>query len=161
MDFNIKPPKTMRKDFENYLADRAALNRIMESGEFAQEEYRSAVRSLEILYAGKIHQEDEMLFDDEKGFSKFLDYLVSKNPKNEEILRWTLQHEREHYKAIINDPAIKAQYCFWILQEDDGNISGLPAVSIQSLKDENHYIEARKRSIKAAAEPSPGDKLEL
>lgn len=161
MDYNIKPPKTMRKDFENYLAEGAYLNKRRESGDLTQREYRLAVRELEAKYADKIYPEDHMLFENEKDFSDFLAYLTSRSPKNKENLQWALNHEREHYEAVMNDPGIRAQYCFWILREDDGDTSGLPAVFVESLKDDDHYLQLRKKSVEAATEPSPGDKLEL
>jgi hypothetical protein len=110
---------------------------------------------------GKIHPEDRTLFENEKDFSDFLAYLTSRNPKNKENLQWALNHEKEHYQAIMNDPGIRAQYCFWILRDDNGDTSGLPAVFVESLKDDDHYLQIRQKGIGAATEPSPGDKLEL
>ena len=161
MNYEIRPPKTMRKEFENYLADRARLNTMMENGKLTLRDYKSSVKKLEAHFARKIDPADRLLFKNEAEFSNFMDYLTSKNPDNEKNLQWAFQHEREHYEALIIDPAIKAQYCFWVLREENGSVSGLPAIFAESLKDEHHYLQARKKSLHAITEASPGDKLEL
>ncbi|RLB04767.1 MAG: hypothetical protein DRG59_09860 [Deltaproteobacteria bacterium] len=146
---------------ENYLAEIARLNKMVGDKKITPEEYNLAIKKIEMKYIGKVHKEDCIVFHSEKDFVNFIDYLKSLNPDNAEDLQWTVEHEREHYRALSNDPELRAQYCFWILKEDNGDISGMPAIFVRSVKGLDHYLNLRKKSLSAVLEKSPLDEIEI
>lgn len=160
-EFDVKPPKTLRGDLENYLADRAKLNRWRERGVLTADEYDCAARDLERIYADRIHREDCYTFEDEQEFGAFLNFLKPRRPQDAEALEQAYTHEREHFEAIRGDPrVVSARYCMWLLQEDDETTSVFPAVEVRGQTGDD-YLGLRGKSIGAVTEPSPLDEFEV